>query len=140
MITILNLAALKYNVTGLKVGERLQRIVTKENQCAWKVSVFRVFLVRIQSECGKTLTRKNSEYGHFSRSASVWRGRRMVMPSAHYFHVLIFLFLLLVFSFGILEAFKISLKGQQATNFREIFLFDFENFTLEMTWFMISIS
>ena len=34
MITILNLAALKYNVTGLKVGERLQRIVIKENQCA----------------------------------------------------------------------------------------------------------
>ena len=137
MITILNLAALKYNVTGLKVGERLQRIVTKENQCAWKVSVFRVFLVRIQSECRKMLTRKNSEYGHFSRSANVWRGRRMVMPSAHYFH---FLFLLLVFSFGILEAIKISLKGQLATNFREIFFFDFENFTLEMTWFMISIS
>ena len=62
------------------------------------------------------------------------------MPSAHYCHVLIFLFLLLVFRFGILEAIKISLKGQLATNFREMFLFDFENFTLEMTWFMISIS
>ena len=33
---------------------------------AWKASVFRVFLVRIQSECGKIQTRKNSEYGQFS--------------------------------------------------------------------------
>ena len=29
------------------------------------------FLVRIQSECGKIRTRKNSVFGHFSRSVNV---------------------------------------------------------------------
>ena len=33
--------------------------------------LFRVFQVRIQSECWKIRTRKNSEYGHFSRSLLV---------------------------------------------------------------------
>ena len=37
----------------------------------WKVFVFGVFMVRIQSECGKLRTRKISKYGHFSRGERV---------------------------------------------------------------------
>ena len=33
------------------------------------VQIWSFFLVRIQSECGKIRTRKNSVFGHFSRSA-----------------------------------------------------------------------
>ena len=36
----------------------------------WKVSLFGVVLISIQSECGKIRSRKNSEYGHFLRSES----------------------------------------------------------------------
>ena len=34
---------------------------------AWKVSIFGVILVRIQSKCGKIRTRITPEYGHFLR-------------------------------------------------------------------------
>ena len=37
--------------------------------CVKRVGI-RSFLIRIQSECGKIQTRKNSEYGQFSRSVN----------------------------------------------------------------------
>ena len=41
------------------------------NKTKWKMSIFGVFLVRIQSKW-ENADQKNSEYGHFSRSVSIF--------------------------------------------------------------------
>ena len=92
-------ANIRENVFIQKNIDHIHNYVQKSFSTAWKVSKYRVFSgpyfpafglnteiylvnLRIQSKCGKIRTRKNSPFGHFSRSArlKVSLGHCLALP------------------------------------------------------------
>ena len=78
ILELLNLCLVKYESSYLS------------SITAWKVSVFRGFLVRIQSECGKIRTRKTPNTDTF-HEANIFKARSKNLPisviNSNYSHI-----------------------------------------------------